>query len=130
MIGNKKRNKIYDGRECLKIWLEVGTLKLTCKVLYDRGVRNRKGEMPSVYSIIGTINYWMAKNHDEARKMLIEAGYDNLRDDKEWADFIIRRGVQHLKEKQLFRWLEKHNLLEYGRELKLIPADYGKNRTI
>ena len=134
MLGKKPthlwRYPEGSGKLFLETWLEVGTLSLTAKTLYARGTKNRTGGVPHVGSIRQVVNRWIVNNMSEAREMLLANDYDRLSDDKEWAAFTIPRANACLKESVMFRWLLKHGFLEYARELKYIPEDYGKDRTI
>lgn len=134
MLGkSKSRYRVYPegaGKLFLETWLEVGTLALTCKVLYEKGIKSRKGEAPHYGSVRQLVNKWMCDNMPEARAILLANGYDRLSDDLEWAAFLIPRAYASMRESVFFRWLLKNNFLRYARQLKLVPENYGKDRTI
>lgn len=119
-IGLRKHKSYLDGRRCLEVWCETGSVyKARIKLANEGMVHPDSGKPPSQQGVWNASWLFILSNPLDARKMIEEVWKQNgeLMTDKDWYVLFTKNARYLLSDKAFKKLLEQHAYLKPYEEL-------------
>lgn len=115
--GFERKDKsriIPDGKECLLLWIELGTLNKVATALFERGIKTRKGTPVANRQVAHHVYNWVLAHVDESWEIYQNAGSEFSR--VQFDRWLIRIAVSlhYWRKARFMEWIKIHGYEQHS----------------
>lgn len=114
MAITSKKEALLDDKQCLDLWIELGSTEKVSKHLANNGQVNPTTKKPfSQMAIWDAAFRWILSHPEEAREIYVEQG--SVLTQEEWEEWLVGRArhVLGTSKGRFLAWIERNNFQKY-----------------